>query len=150
MKRRELIKTLVMAAIGYTTFLATSGQASAAAVAPFPLLSVGDSLRYDAGLKINFIGVKNDSRCPLGATCISAGDAEVLLRVTVGKQAPKIISVHTNHKPRVVVLSAVPPGKIGIPKSYSIRISELTQRPKKGKKLKQSDYRLILGISVAV
>ncbi len=150
MKRRELIKSLAMAAIGSTAFLASSGQASAAAVVPFPLLSVGESTRYDTGLKINFVGVKNDSRCPKGGLCNSAGDAEVLLRVKVGNQPPKIIGVHTNRKPRVVVLSALPPGKTGVPKSYSIRIGELTPRPKIGKKIKQSDYRLILGVSVSV
>ncbi|MEO5714835.1 MAG: hypothetical protein ABIT37_15250 [Luteolibacter sp.] len=150
MKRRELIKSLAMAAIGTSAFLATSGQASAKDAVPSPLLSVGESMHYDDGLKITFIGVKNDSRCPMGALCIWAGDAEVLLRARVGNQPPKIISVHTNLKPRVVVLSAVPPGMIGIPKSYSIWIGELTPRPKIGKKLKQSDYRLSLSISVAV
>ncbi len=150
MNRREMIKSLAMAALGTSAFFATSAPASAAAIIPFPLLSVGDSVRYDAGLKISFVGVKNDSRCPKGAFCLTAGDAEVLLRVKVGNKSPKIISVHTNHQPKVVVLSALPAGKAGIPRSYSVRIGELTPRPTTGKKTKQSDYRLTLSISVAV
>jgi len=147
MKRRELIKFLAMST---GALLAGSGHASANAAGPLPLLSVGESTRYDDGLKITFIAVKNDSRCPNNARCIWAGDAEVLLRVRVGKQPPKIVSIHTNRKPQVVVLSAVPPGMIGIPKSYSIRIGELTPQREIGKKLRQSDYRLALSISVAV
>ena len=107
-------------------------------------------MRFDEGLKITFLAVINDSRCPIGACCITAGDAEVLLRVRVGKMAPKIISIHTNHEPRVVVLSAVPPGTIGIPKSYSVSVEELTPRPRIGRKIKQSDYRLSLSISIAL
>jgi hypothetical protein len=150
MKRRELIKSLAMVAMSATTLLASSGQASAGAADHSPLLSVGESTHFDDSLKITFIGVKNDSRCPKGALCIWAGDAEVLLRVRVEGQLPQIVRVHTNLKPQIVVISAVAPGKVGVPKSYSIRIAGLTPQPKVGKKLRQSDYRLGLSISIAV
>ncbi len=150
MKRREWIKSLTMAGIGASAFLAGSGQASAKDPFSLPLLGVGESSRFDDGLKVTFLAVKNDSRCPINARCISAGDAEVLLRIRVGSQRPRIVAVHTNYKPRVVVISALPPGAVGIPKSYSIEIDTLTPQPYAGKKLRQSDYRLALTISVAV
>ena len=154
MKRRELIKSLAMTALGGAWIIPT-GQA-AAKDAPnksgdlLPVLSVGASARFDHGLKVTFLKVKNDSRCPMGALCVSAGDAEILLRVRVGEMAPEIVSIHTHNMPRVVVLSAIPPGMVGIPKSYSLKVEKLTPHPKIGKKLRQSDYRLSLSVSVAV
>lgn len=114
-------------------------------------LHVGETLRYDGGLKITFLAVRNDSRCPINAKCIWAGDAEVVLRVKAGNQAARKVTLHTNLKPQTVVIPAqvFPPGTAGIPKSYVVGIAALTPQPEAGKKTLQSDYRLKLDISVA-
>ena len=151
MKRRELIKSLTLTALGGGACLFGANLANAETPKPARKgLAIGQSLRYDDGLKLTFIGVRNDSRCPMGALCITAGDAEVLLLAYVGKQRAKVIRVHTDLEPQVVVLSALPPGQIGIPKSYSIRVESLSPFQKIGKTIKQSDYRVVLGIDVAV
>lgn len=151
MKRRELIKSLAMTVLGGGACLLAITQASAESPKPFEKgLAVGQSLRFDNGLKLTFVGVRNDSRCPEGALCITAGDAEVVLLAYVGRQPAKLIRIHTDLEPQVVVLSALPPGKIGIPKSYSVRVESLSPLPKIGRKLKQSDYRVVLDIDVAV
>ncbi|MEO5915507.1 MAG: hypothetical protein ABIS50_14840 [Luteolibacter sp.] len=151
MKRRELIKSLALTVAGGGAYFLANAPASAESLKPHEKgLAVGQSLRYDDGLKLTFVGVRNDNRCPMGALCIAAGDAEVLLLAYVGRQPAKLIRVHTYNEPRVVVLSAVPPGMVGIPKSYSVRVGSLSPLPRIGKKLKQSDYRLVLDISVAV
>ncbi len=115
------------------------------------VLRVGETLRYDSGLKITFLAVRNDSRCPINARCTWAGDAEVVLRVKAGNQAARTVSIHTNLKPRKVVIPAnvFAPGMTGISKSYIIGIAELTPQPEAGKKTLQSDHRLKLQISVA-
>ncbi len=114
-------------------------------------LHVGETLRYDGGLKITFLAVRNDSRCPINAKCIWAGDAEVVLRVKAGNQAARKVTLHTNLKPQTVVIPAqiFPPGTAGIPKSYVVGLAGLTPHPEAGKKTLQSDYRLKLDISVA-
>jgi hypothetical protein len=151
MKRRELIKSLAMATLGGSGCLLATNLAAAEAQKPLERgLAVGQSLRYDDGLKLTLVAVRQDSRCPIGVMCISAGDAEIVLLAYVGKQPARIIRVHTNQEPRVVVLSALPPGQIGIPKSYGVRVESLSPFRKLGKNIKQSDYRVVLGISVAV
>jgi hypothetical protein len=48
---------------------------------------------------LEFVGVLNDSRCPVNVDCVWAGDAEVKLRVFKGKQQ-KILILHTGLEPR--------------------------------------------------
>ena len=134
-------------------FSATRASAQDAALNPgtVPSLHVGETFRYDSGLKITFLAVKNDSRCPINAQCIWAGDAEVVLRVKAGNQAARKVVIHTNLKPRTIVIpeNVFPPGMFGIPKSYVISIARLTPLPNTESELLQSDYRLKLRISVA-
>lgn len=151
MNRRNLIKTLALASLSGGGCLLGISVASAETRKPRQRgLAIGQSLRYDDGLKLTFVRVRNDSRCPIGVNCISAGDAEVVLLAYVGNQPAKIIRVHTHLNPRVVILSALPPGQIGIPKTYSVRVDALNPSPKVGAEIKQSDYRVVLGVSVAV
>ena len=151
MKRRELIKSLTLTALGGSACLFGASQVSAESLKPIgKALAIGQSLRFDDGLKLTLVRVRNDSRCPMGALCITAGDAEVVLLAYVGKQRARIIRIHTDLEPRVVILSALPPGQIGIPKSYSIRVESLSPFRQIGRKIKQSDYRVVLGVEVAV
>lgn len=152
MKRRDLIKSLAMTVLGASS-IAVAGNALVAPTLepynPFPLMRVDESFRYDSGLKVTFLAVKNDTRCPINARCTSPGNAEIKMRVKIGAQPWKIITLHTNSKPRYVVLSALEPGTVGIPKSYILRVTELTPGRTAGKTIKQSDYRMRLSISVA-
>lgn len=155
MNRRNLLQTLAFFAIGTATcFSESSGQEAPAQpiIAKNVPLHVGESMRYDKGLKITFLSVSKDSRCPMGAFCIVPGDAEVVLRIKVGDQPAKNYRLHTDDQPRHLVIPAndFPTGMVGIPKSYVIKIDGLTPRPRIGKKTLQSDYELSLGISVAL
>ncbi|MES2921345.1 MAG: hypothetical protein V4819_07355 [Verrucomicrobiota bacterium] len=148
MTRRHLIQVLATASCA---FLLGASSASAADRENERTLRVGETLQYDRGLKITFLAVRNDSRCPIDAQCLWAGDAEVVLRVKAGNQEPRKVILHTNLKPRVVVIPAkvFPEGMAGIPKSYVIGPAILKPLPSTEKKLLQSDYRLKLNISVA-
>ena len=148
MNRRHLIRALAM---GSCAILLGTVRANAVEPGKGKNLHVGETLRYDGGLKITFLAVRNDSRCPINAKCIWAGDAEVVLRVKAGNQAARKVTLHTNLKPQTVVIPAqvFPPGMAGIPKSYVVGIAALTPQPEAGKKTLQSDYRLKLDISVA-
>ena len=137
--------------MGSCAILFSTAAASAVERGNDKALHAGETLRYDRGLKITFLAVRNDSRCPINAKCIWAGDAEVVLRVKAGSQAARRVTLHTNLKPQTVVIPAqvFPPGTAGIPKSYLISIASLTPQPEAGRKTLQSDYRLKLDISVA-
>ena len=59
-------------------------------------LRVGEaSTVSDAGVRIEFERVIEDSRCPVGVTCIWEGDATVRLRV-VGVGADVSVDLHTH------------------------------------------------------
>ena len=48
-----------------------------------------------SGLKIRFLNLTEDSRCPTDTNCIWAGNAKIILRVSKNGQA-KEIEMHTN------------------------------------------------------
>ncbi|GAA5128023.1 hypothetical protein JIN84_07830 [Luteolibacter yonseiensis] len=153
MNRRHLLKSLVLTALGSSLIAPGSSAAT-----PTPEktgknkpLKVGETLHFDKDLSIKFLSVKKDHRCPINARCITAGDAEVLLRVKVGSGKPRIVSLHTDEEPNSHVFAVkYPKGTMGIPKSYLVSIGSLNPLPYAGRKTRQSDYRLRLAISTAV
>jgi hypothetical protein len=50
------------------------------------------------GLRINFVAVKGDSRCPENVKCFWEGDAEVILDVSKTGNEAKLIKLHANRK----------------------------------------------------
>jgi hypothetical protein len=152
MKRRDLIKSMAAAlgALPLMSLTATAAPESMPAEGTRKL-AVGQTVRFDkGGIRVKFIKVSKDSRCPMNARCITAGDAEVILEVKVGSKKPELVTLHTHDEPRYAVFSALPDGMIGIPKSYTVSLQELTPQPIAGRKTRQRDYRLTLGFSIAV
>lgn len=150
MNRRELIKSIAITIL--TSGVCLFGGTKASAASPLTTsgggLTAGQSLRYDSGLRLTFVCVRNDNRCPMGALCITAGDAEVVLLAKVGNQPERIVKVHTYNNPTSVSISAAPPGTISTMKTYIVKIGSLSPLPRIGSTLKQSDYRLRLDIDV--
>lgn len=150
MKRRTLIQTLAMTALGGGLFLhaATPADAGSITAGPADGLAVGQSFRFDPGLKLTFVKVRKDNRCPMGALCITEGDAVVVLRAHLPHQEPRTYTLHTRKSGQHVSIPAFPPGTLGF-KTYSVSLVSLTPRPSIGKKTKPSDYRLRLSVDVA-
>lgn len=150
MNRRNILRNLALAAVAPAAALFSTSVASAAAKKN-ESIAVGETYRYDKDLRITFLEVTNDSRCPINAKCISEGDAEILLRVKAGAGPAKNYRLHTHLKPRRQIIPIeYPEGMAGIPKSYQLSIAELSPLPTAGKKTKPSDYRLRLAIQVAL
>jgi hypothetical protein len=147
MKRRELMKAFAMTALG-SGLVAMFGPATAAAAVPMDApggLAVGESLQYDEGLKLTFVKVRRDNRCPLGTKCASPGHAVVVLRAELGNQPIRTYELQTTPQGSHVSIPSWPPGMVGF-KTYSVRLLSLTPRRKAVGKPKQSSYRLSLGI----
>ena len=150
MNRRNILRNLAWVAIAPAAALFSTTVASAASKRS-ESISIGESYRYDNDLKITFLAVTKESRCPMNAKCTSAGDAEILLRVKAGGGPAKNYRLHTHLKPRRQIIPIeYPEGMAGIPKSYQLRIADLSPLPIAGKKTKPSDYRLKLAINVAL
>ncbi len=87
-------------------------------------------------LKVRFIGVISDSRCPQGATCVWAGEASCLVEIS-----------DSDSKYRKVLTQ---PGLSGPYqtdfKEYKITF-DIEPYPEVGKEIKSEDYRLQLEIN---
>jgi hypothetical protein len=155
MKRRDLIQTMAMTVLGGTVLLGSGTAASAKESMPsldgmLKHLRVGQTVEFDRDLRVTFIKVVKDSRCPVGVQCVWEGDAEVLLQVQVGMMEPELVRLHTTLEPRFVSVNALPGGIVGIPKTYGIVLRRLTPRPVVGRVTRQHDFVLTLKFSVAV
>ena len=58
------------------------------------------------GVRVTFLEVVNDSRCPVDVVCVTAGDAEVRLSV-VGEGEERTVALHVMGEPRSLTVGAV-------------------------------------------
>ena len=66
---------------------------------------------------VKFISVIDDSRCPVGATCVWAGNAKVKIQLSKGRDA-KEFEINTGIQPSTIEY-----------KGYQIKIVSLSPRP---------------------
>lgn len=69
-------------------------------------------------VRITFLEVVNDSRCPENTTCVWAGNATVRIAVSKGKSVAKTIELNTNTGANAATVYG-----------YKIRLQHLTPRP---------------------
>jgi hypothetical protein len=85
-------------------------------------------------LKIKFISVVEDSRCPNGAQCVWAGNAKIKVEISVPKGEKKTVEINTGTGPKgdqvggyAVTLDSLTPypnaNKPTDPKKYSAKFS---------------------------
>jgi hypothetical protein len=60
----------------------------------------------DADLRVQFVNVTGDSRCPADAVCIQGGDAIVRIRVVDEASASAFHELHTGDSSRASVVTA--------------------------------------------
>ena len=77
------------------------------------------ALMGNDGLVLQFERVTEDARCPVGNTCVSDGDAVVLVTLRQPPDEPAALELHTNP-------SSVPEGKY---LRYRVRLVRLEPRP---------------------
>src|SRR4029079_9139254 len=61
-------------------------------------MKVGESIQLN-DLRLTFRSVEGDSRCPMDAICVWAGDAEIALRIEQGGKAA-VAALHTTLEPK--------------------------------------------------
>ncbi len=102
------------------------------------VLAIGGGVQVDAVLQVVFLGVPADSRCPATAECVYAGDATVVLGVSLGTGPTVADSLHTNQGPKAVAAGR-----------YIITLLELTPYPQIPGPIPADQYRARLSISQA-
>lgn len=70
-------------------------------------LEVGQTAIFrDHGVAVTFVRLVEDSRCPIGVTCVWEGDAVVLIRIdTDGESTEEVL--HTTLDPRTATVGAL-------------------------------------------
>ena len=82
------------------------------------------------GLRVTFASLLDDSRCPINATCVWEGDAEILIGVRRANAEESQIALHTNQKF----------SQAGTYRQYVIRLVALDPYPRADVENKESDY----------
>ena len=68
-------------------------------------MKVGEQKSADRGrLTVKFVSIVEDSRCPMNARCVWAGNAKIKIAISKGKMAPKFVELNTGQKPDSVKL----------------------------------------------
>ncbi len=105
------------------------------------VLSVGqEMLTADGKLKIKFVSVPEDSRCPKGVNCIWAGNARIVLQVS--QTGGKFVMLELNTNPREA--SDAAEGAFGL---YQLKLVEVAPYPVDGQTIAPRSYAATLVVS---
>jgi hypothetical protein len=99
-------------------------------------LRAGASANVEGGLSMRFDSVSSDSRCPMDAVCVWAGDATLVLRLSHRSNPPATNELHTQPSGSEVVYS-----------DYRIKLVSLSPYPRSDRQIQPGDY--VATISVA-
>jgi hypothetical protein len=91
-------------------------------------MKIGESFAIN-DLKLTFRNVEGDSRCPIDAVCVWAGDAEIALKIDQGSQSA-VAALHTLTEPKKVEWNG-----------YTISLVTLTPVRQASKPVDPKDYR---------
>ncbi|MFL6284862.1 MAG: hypothetical protein ACJ74Q_17095 [Pyrinomonadaceae bacterium] len=97
-------------------------------------IKVGRTLRLGGEtLRLRFVKVASDSRCPTGVECVWAGNAEVLIEaIAKGGRRGTILSLNTNASPERAA-----EGRYG---RYVVKLTALSPYPRSNRKIRAGEY----------
>lgn len=118
------------------------GGRAEAAGQPF-VMQPGEDVRVSGtGLRLSFIGVVRDSRCPRGEQCVSAGSAVVRLAWQVG-DAARVVREATVGDGRPAPVPLIAGGQM-------IELLDLQPQPVSGRPIDAAQYRLTMKVQAVV
>lgn len=87
-------------------------------------------------LKIRFVSVIEDSRCPKGVQCVWQGNAKASFELSGINRKPLIMRLNTGIDPKEQQYSG-----------YTVRLVKLTPEPKSGEKINAREYEATVVVS---
>jgi hypothetical protein len=90
-------------------------------------------------LRIKFVAVDEDSRCPANVTCVWAGNAAVRLEVSTTRRNSKALKLNTNMSPTLVDEKQY--------RGYKVKLVELSPYPRSNQQIAAGDYVVTLLVS---
>jgi hypothetical protein len=98
----------------------------------------GEEFVREAGLKVKFVAMVEDSRCPEGVDCIWAGNGKISLTVRKGKYKAVTFDLNTTSEPRSFIYQG-----------YEITLVKLAPYPKNDVKILDCEYVATLNVTSA-
>lgn len=89
-------------------------------------------------LRLRFVAVENDSRCPKDVTCVWAGNAAVQLQLGTGRGS-KTVTLNTSRSPSFVGETEY--------QGYKVNLVDLSPYPRSDRKIGPRDYTATLLVS---
>jgi hypothetical protein len=127
---------LVFAVLLLTLAIACSPSGPTARLDQNFILAPGESAKVTgADVRVRFVGVQGDSRCPADAICIQGGDAIVRVEVLASTGGASTYDLHT---------AKIEPVRHG---EVSIALVELTPYPFASRPTQPGDYRATLRVT---
>lgn len=83
----------------------------------------------DSDITLKFVSVLEDSRCPVDARCIQAGNAKLQINLRKSNGERQIFEINTNLKPQAVTFEG-----------YEIKLTNLDPKLKTNIRLNRDDY----------
>ena len=120
--------TALVAALLTAACLDTPTSPDAAIGRPFELRA-GATVAVSGGLTIKFGAVRSDSRCPMDAICVWAGEATVALSVMASSGGPETRDLSTMPGSSAVDYAA-----------YRISLTGLSPYPRASQQIRPGDY----------
>jgi hypothetical protein len=99
------------------------------------VLAIGDEARVDALLRVGFMSVPSDSRCPTSVVCVWAGDGAAEISYGLGDGPSFPDTLHTTLDPKSVDFGA-----------YRLTLLALTPYPSTTRPIPARDYRARLRV----
>ena len=90
-------------------------------------------------LRLRFVSVEEDSRCPSDVACVWAGNAKLLLQVSSGNKSAEKLRLNTHGSAQ-----GADEGKVG---SLRVKLLKLDPYPRSNQRIAAGDYRATLVVS---
>lgn len=90
------------------------------------------------GLRIKFVELVEDSRCPTDTNCVWAGNAKIKIRVRGAHGQARTLTLNSTLQPQTVTFAG-----------YELRLSGLTPQPRSNIRINPNGYRATIEITRA-
>jgi hypothetical protein len=144
MNHRRLVKSLIASVACLLLLCSFGASGTASAKRRKPVTHFRSELKLSPGqeaavartkLRIKFIVVENDSRCPTDVTCVWAGNAAVKLQLS-GLGKSRNVTLNTSQAGQFVSET--------IYQGYKVKLVDLSPRPRSTQKIAPGDYQATL------
>lgn len=127
---RTILSTLILT-LGFGIFLTADAKTG-----EVKLRLTQEKTAPGTAIKIKFLSVIEDSRCPEGVNCIWAGVAKIKIQLRKAGKPAKEFELDTNQTDKSITFEG-----------HEIKLAALTPHPKSGSSMKPAAYSATLAIA---